>query len=311
MLTIRLCEEAMVAPILAGQIKCPCHLYSGEEAVAVGLCAHLTERDAVFSNHRSHGHYLAAGGKVRQMFSEVYGKTDGCARGRGGSMHLISPEDGMLGAAPIVAGTVSLAVGAALAYQIRAEDGVAVTFFGDGATTEGVVFEAMNFAALRRLPIVFVCENNYYATHMPIREIRPNVDIFKIAEPFGIHSVQVDGNDVLAVLDAAEQAIDRCRAGMGPAFIEAQTYRLRGHVGPDDNIQGTHTDIRPATEIAAWRQRDPLALFEQQLVADGVLTTEEIAAIRRDVSSIVDAAQQYAVAAEYPRAEELTNYVFK
>ncbi len=311
MLTIRLCEESMVEPILNGAIRCPCHLYSGQEAIAVGMCHFLDARDSVFSNHRSHGHYLAMEGDVYGLYSEIYGAADGCAKGRGGSMHLISPENGILGAAPIVAGTISLAVGAALAFQIRNEPCVAVTFFGDGATTEGVLMEAMNFAALRQLPVVFVCENNFYATHMPVRDIRPDVDIYRIAEPFGIETRQVDGNNVLAVMETAREAVDLCRRGRGPFFMEAQTYRMRGHVGPDDNIQGVHTDIRAPAEVEAWKAKDPIPRFGQYLVDTNQFDESELESIRNEVRERIDAVQKRGCQAAKPNGSELAHNVFK
>jgi len=258
MVRIRFCEESLVEPIIQGEVRCPCHLYSGQEAVAAGICTSLNEDDYVFGTHRSHGHFLAKGGSMAEMIAEIYGRETGCSRGRGGSMHLIAPEQGILGAAPIVAGTISLAMGAALASSIRRDNRVAVSFFGDGATGEGVLYECLNFAALKKLPLIFVCENNFYATHMPIRECRVENSIYKIAEPFCITSHELDGNDVLQVFEAGRTAVDQCRKGMGPTFIECLTYRFRGHVGPDDNIQGDHTDIRPRSEVESWLQKDPI-----------------------------------------------------
>ena len=199
MVRIRYCEESLVDPILNKEVVCPCHLYSGEEAVATGICASLSDRDYVFGTHRSHGHFLAKGGSMREMVAEIYGRATGCSRGRGGSMHLIDPEKGMLGAAPVVAGTIPLALGAALASFIRGDDRVTVSFFGDGASGEGVLYESMNFAALKKLPVLFVCENNFYSTHLPIRECRAQGSIYKVAEPFCVPGYQVDGNDVLQV----------------------------------------------------------------------------------------------------------------
>jgi pyruvate dehydrogenase E1 component alpha subunit len=270
MVRIRLCEESFVEPILKRDVLCPVHLYSGQEAIAAGVCAALKPRDYVFGTHRSHGHYLAKGGSLRAMVAEVYGREAGCSRGRGGSMHLLAPKQGMLGSAPIVAGTISLALGSALAARIRRDGRVVASFLGDGATGEGVFHESLNFAALRSLPIMFVCENNLYATHMPIRECRPPVSIHKIAAQYGVEGRKVDGNDVLAVYDATYRAADRCRRGGGPSLLEFVTYRLRGHVGPDDNIQGTHTDIRPRAEVMRWRKRDPITRFERLLLDTGV-----------------------------------------
>jgi len=307
---IRLCEEGFVEPILSGEVKCPVHLYSGEEAVATGVCAALVSSDYVFGTHRSHGHYLAKGGDLRKMVAEVHCRRDGCAGGRGGSMHIIDPHVGILGAAPIVAGTIALAVGAAYAAYVRGDSRVAVAFFGDGAAGEGVLFEALNLAAVRRLPVLFVCENNLYSTHLPIRECRVQEDIFKVAKPFGARSAQVDGNDVLAVYEAALKAIERCRAGEGPSFLECKTYRFRGHVGPDDNIQGSHTDIRPPEEIAWWRERDPIPCFERYLIESGASSEEELAQLKDKVTVEVKEAMAWAQECSFPAPQELGRNLF-
>ena len=311
MLEIRMCEESLVQPILDGSIRCPVHLCSGEEAVAVGVCAVLDDTDYLFGNHRSHGHFIAKGGRIDEMVAEIFGKETGCSRGRGGSMHLIDPDIGMMGSAPIVAGTISLATGAALASRIRKENRVSVCFFGDGATNEGVLYESMNFAALKNLPIIFVCENNYYATHMPIGECRPDCNIVEVAKPFGIQSDCVDGNDVLEVLETAEKAVSFCREGKGPFFIEARTYRLRGHVGPDDNIQGTHFDIRPPEEVERWKKKDPIINLEKQLMGDGFLIESEISEIKNEINQQVFDAHAFAENSPYPKESELNTYVFK
>jgi len=311
MLRIRLCEEGLVQPILKGEIRTPCHLYSGQEAIAVGVCASLTKEDYVFGTHRSHGHFLAKGGDLRALVAEIYCRETGCCRGRGGSMHLVDPSIGMLGSAPIVAGTISLALGAALASSIREDGRIAVSFFGDGATGEGVLYEAMNFASLRKLPIVFACENNYYATHMPIRECRVAPDIYKTAEPFGIRANTVDGNDVLTVYEEAKKAADFCRGGQGPVFLEFRTYRFRGHVGPDDNVQGSHSDIRPREEVAHWLRRDPLILFEKRLLGEAGFVEEDLAAVRKQVADEIDAAFDFARDSKIPGREEVYERVFR
>ncbi len=310
MLGIRLCEEGLVEPILNREIQTPCHLYSGQEAIAVGLSTCLKDEDYVFGNHRSHGHFLAMGGSARDLLAEVYCKGDGCSRGRGGSMHVCNPAQGMLGSAPIVGGTISLAVGAALASKIMGDGRVTVSFFGDGATGEGVLYESMNFAALMKLSVIFACENNFYSTHMPILECRVNNDIFKIAEPFCIESHQVDGNDVIQVYEISKQAVDKCRRGRGPVFIEFQTYRMRGHVGPDDNVQGSHTDIRPKQEIEQWRQRDPIRRFERYLTREGLLTEAQLTKIREEVEKEVEGAHRIAKNSASPDQKELMKYVF-
>ena len=310
MLRIRQAEERLADLVSAGEVKCPCHLYTGEEAIAVGVSFALRPGDYVFGTHRSHGHYLARGGSLKAMFAEIYGKETGCSRGRGGSMHLIDVESGMMGSAPIVAGTISLAMGAALASRIRNDGRVAVSFFGDGASGEGVLCESLNFAALKRLPLLFVCENNLYSTHLPIAETRVSPEIYELAKPFGVESHRIDGNDVLQVYNCARQAVERCRDGQGPVFVECVTYRLRGHVGPDDNIQGTRTDIRPPEEIAAWRKKDPLIRFERYLRENNILSEEQLAEIGQSVAREVEEAHHYAVSSPYPNVEDLRNYVF-
>lgn len=311
MLRIRLCEEALVQPIRDKEVCCPCHLYSGEEAVAAGICASLREKDYVFGTHRSHGHYLAKGGGMKEMIAEIFGCQSGCSRGRGGSMHLIDPDCGVLGSAPIVAGTISLAVGSALASRIRKDGRVTACFFGDGATGEGVLFESLNFAAMKRLPIVFVCENNYYSTHLPVSECRVDEPLVEVGRPFGIWSRQVDGNDVLKVFKKGKEAVERCRAGKGPAFLECSTYRLRGHVGPDDNIQDSRTDIRPRSEVAAWRKKDPVLRLERTLRGKKILGRAAAARITAEVEAEVEAALKFARRSPLPRKEALFTHVYQ
>jgi len=311
MVRIRVCEESFVEPILKGEVRCPVHLYSGQEAIATGVCLALSGGDYVFSSHRSHGHYLAKGGSITELIAEIYGKEAGCSRGRGGSMHIIAPEMGMLGSAPIVAGTIPLALGAALASKIRKEKRVTVSFFGDGAAGEGVLYESLNFAALKKLPIIFACENNFYSTHLPIRECRPENNIFEIGKPFCIQSYRIDGNDVLKVYEVSKKAVGQCRKGQGPVLIEFITYRMRGHVGPDDNIQGTHTDIRSKEEVEAWLKKDPIKRFEAFLIKNRILKNEDLRRINQEVEVEVKEAHRYAKMSPYPNPNELTKYVFK
>ncbi len=311
MLRIRLVEESLVEPILKGEIRCPVHLYSGEEAIAAGICANLKKTDYLFGNHRSHGHYLAKGGDMGRMIAEIYGKASGCSRGRGGSMHLIDPENGIMGIVPIVSGTISLALGSALASKIRRDNRVTVSFFGDGATGEGVLYESLNFSALKKLPIIFACENNLYSTHLPIKEIRVNENISETAIPFGIKSIRVDGNNVLDVFEASRLAVQQCRNGEGPVFIEFLTYRFRGHVGPDDNIQGSHTDIRPKEEIKEWLAKDPVKILKKYIISENVCSDDEISKIDEEITKEVEAATDFALKSSYPEPSELLKYVYK
>lgn len=311
MLRIRMCEESLVEPILKGVIRCPVHLCTGQEAVAAGVGAALEQNDYIFGNHRSHGHYLAKGGGLSELIAEIYGKETGCSKGRGGSMHLIDLAIGMLGSAPIVAGTISLALGAALAASIRKDNRVTVSFFGDGASGEGVLYESLNFAALKKLPIIFACENNFYSTHLPIKETRVNNSIIGIARPFGVKGFRVDGNNAIAVYEYSKKAVTHCRNGEGPIFLEFRTYRLRGHVGADDNVHGTHTDIRPKEEIERWHRKDPIKRMERYLIKNRIVTQKEIIKLRGVCEKEVMEAHAFAGESSYPNKEELNRYVFK
>lgn len=308
---IRLCEESLIQPISDGRIRCPVHLYSGEEAIATGVCAALKKHDYIFGNHRSHGHFLAKGGNMSAMIAEIYGKESGCSGGRGGSMHLIDPDNGIIGVTPIVAGSVSLAIGSALATKIRKEKNVTVSFFGDGATGEGGLYEAMNFASLKKLPLIFVCENNLYSTHLPVSEIRVDRKISDIAKPFNIKSYTADGNDVLAVFKLAKRAVNLCRNNKGPVFLEFISYRLRGHVGPSDTIQGSHHDIRPKEQISEWKKKDPLILFGKYLIENKYLNESEINNIDKICMTEVDEANRFATNSKFPDKSDLIKYVFK
>ena len=311
MLRINLVEESFVQPIIDGLIKTPAHLCVGQEAVAVGLCSQLKSSDYIYGNHRSHGHYLAKGGDLTKMISEIYCRETGCAKGRGGSMHLIDVSVGVMGIVPIVGGTISLATGTALASKVRNDGNVTVSFFGDGATGEGVLYESLNFAALNKLPIIYVCENNLYSTHLPLDEIRADIDIYKSAIPFGVKSHQIDGNDVKKVYEISNKLIEACRRGDGPFFIEFLTYRTRGHVGPDDNIQGTHTDIRSENEIKKWKNKNPIKLLEQELFSNNILNKNLKEEILKNINKEIEDATNFALKSNFPNPNELMNYVFK
>lgn len=242
--------------------------------------------------------------------AEVYCRVDGVSGGFGGSMHLVDAERGFMGAVPIVGGTISLALGAALASHIRGEKTVAVAFFGDGAAGEGVLYESINFASVMKLPILFVCENNSYSTHMHIRQIRNSNTIYETAASFNIKSYLEDGNDVLKVYESAKKAVTDCREGKGPVFLEYSTYRFRGHVGPDDNIQGMHTDIRSLEEIEMWKLKDPLVRLELFLINRRIALPEEIAEIKVNVEKKVLAAHEKAKKSAWPQKEGVLKNVF-
>jgi len=307
---IRLFEESLHEPIVKRFFKTPCHLCSGQEAVALGVCAALEIDDKVFGNHRSHGHYLAKGGDLNALMAEVYGRAAGCSGGRGGSQHIIAPEKGFCGSVPIVAGTSSLACGAALANKLQKNGQVAVSFVGDGAFAEGVISETLNFASLYKLPFLMVCENNLYATHMPIRENLANQDICKIAEAWGFKTMRVDGNNVWDVYKAAQELIDYTRQGLGPVFLECLTYRLAGHVGPDDEVQGAHTDIRPPAEFAEWKRHDPLLVLAEDLKVNYQVTDATLGDIKNHAKQEVEAARNYALNSPFPEKNTFKKHIF-
>lgn len=302
MVSIRKAEEAIIALYPEQEIRCPTHLSIGQEAVAVAVCEALAPTDAVFSGHRCHAHYLAKGGSLTGMFAELYGKATGCCGGKGGSMHLTAPEVGMLGASAIVGGTIPLAVGYALAATLRACGDVAVAFFGDAAVEQGVAYESFQFAALKRLPVIFVCENNLYATHSHILARQVSADVAPRTGSEHMPAVMVDGNDVVDVHQAATRAVDRARTGQGPTFIEAKTYRRQAHVGPGSDLD---LGYRTQTELAEWTARDPISTYAQRLQECGILAPSERAALDEDIAVRVAAAIAFAKASPFPDPDAL------
>jgi TPP-dependent pyruvate/acetoin dehydrogenase alpha subunit len=308
MLRIRKFEERVAQLVSQKEIICPCHLYIGQEAVATGVCAALRRDDYVFSTHRSHGHYIAKGGDMKALMAELYGKESGCSRGRGGSMHLASPDIGLPGSSAIVAGTVPLAVGAALAFSIREKDSVSVAFFGDGAACEGVWYESLNFASLKKLPVIFICENNLYSTHMPIAACLADANIYRKADAFNMPGVRVDGNDVTAVFKVADRAIEDARHGKGPTLIECMTYRWRGHVGPSDDLD---KGLRSKEELDYWTKRCPIKMFEDFLFKRGILSEPERTRICKGVERETEEALAFAKVSRYPDSGELLSHRLK
>ncbi|MGE5483890.1 MAG: thiamine pyrophosphate-dependent dehydrogenase E1 component subunit alpha [Ignavibacteriales bacterium] len=308
MLRIREFEERVADLATEKKIITPCHLYIGQEAVAVGVCHALSSDDYVFGTHRSHGHYLAKGGDMNEAMAEIFGRATGCSHGRGGSMHLVAPDVGILGTSSIVGGSMPIAVGAALAESIRGSGRVSVVFHGDAVPEEGVWHECANFAAVRRLPVVFVCENNLYSTHMPLAKRRVRDNIGELAQAHGLDAVEVDGNNVLDVLYAARRAVTRAREGWGPAYIECRTYRWRGHVGPNYDI---NKGLRSREELDAWMARCPIKHFTQFLLSTGVITGGEAREMVDQVASEVREAVEFAQASPYPDVHEVLHNVFR
>lgn len=308
MLRIREFEERVAKLVEEKKIITPCHLYTGQEAVATGVCYALGRDDYLFGTHRSHGHYIAKGGNLKAAMAEIFGKITGCSKGRGGSMHLVAPEVGILGTSSIVAGSLPLAVGTALAESIRGTGRVTVVFHGDGVPEEGIWHESANLAGLKKLPIIFVCENNLYCTHMPLNKRRVRDNFPEIAEVHGLNPVVVDGNNVLDVYCAARDVVERAREGRGPSFIECRTYRWRGHVGHNYDVD---LGLRSQEELDAWKERCPIKHFSRFLLSCGAMSTPELSQLLKDVTAEIDMAVSYAMSSPYPDVEDLTRYVYR
>ena len=290
----------------AGKIPGALHLYVGQEAVAAGIMAQLSNEDWITSTHRGHGHLIAKGGEFGRMFAELFGRATGYCKGKGGSMHISNMDLGMLGANGIVGAGPPIAVGAAFSIKYRKAPNVAVTFFGDGASNEGSFHEAANMAALYKLPILFVCENNGYGEYTAQANHQAIVDVADRAAGYGMPGVIVDGMDAVAVYEAAEAAIDRAKRGEGPSLLECKTYRFFDHVG----VRGMGLSYRTDEELAEWQKRDPINLFESQLASLDVLSKEEAVAIHQEVLEAVQAGIEFAESSPLPDPSTLLDDVY-
>lgn len=308
MLKIRLFEEKIVEIYPGQEIRCPVHLYIGQEAVAAGVCLGLKKEDYVFSNHRCHGHCIAKGMNLGSIMAELFGRKTGCSKGRGGSPHLVDLEHNILGTSAIVGGGIAHAVGTALASSMRKESRVSVAFFGDGAVDTGSFHECLNFAALKRLPVVFVCENNFYATHSHILARQPADNIYKRAGGYSIAGFRVDGNDALAVHRLAKAAVERARKMEGPTLLECRTYRWMGHVSPSLDI---HFGYRSQDELDLWIKRCPIKRFRKFLLQKDVVPVSKMEEIKSQISREVKDALDFARRSPFPEAEELYEHVYK
>ena len=306
MVRIRTFEDNANQLYLSAKMPGLTHMYSGEEAVAVGICEALETNDKITSTHRGHGHCVAKGAAFKEMFCELLGKEEGYCRGKGGSMHIADQSNGNLGANAIVGGSMGIATGAAFTSKLLGKDDVAVCFFGDGATAQGLMYEVMNMAALWKLPVIYACENNGYSEYTKTEEIAAG-SITARAEAFGIEAHQVDGQDVLAVNKLTTDLVARARKGEGPFFMELMTYRYHGHHVGDINREY----YRSKEEEKDWKEnRDPIIRFRAYLVEEGLATEDEIVAMNDEISADADAAVKYALDAKYPDASEVDMHVF-
>ena len=295
MLLIRRMEERLRADAAAGNLPGAVHLYIGQEAIATGVCARLRENDMITSTHRGHGHFLAKGGDPKAMMAEIWGKKTGICKGMGGSMHVADFSKGILGANGIVGGGFAIATGAALASKLTHDERIAVAFFGDGAANQGVFMESLNVSSLWKLPLVLVCEHNQFSEFTPSADITSG-EIVDRARAFKLPTSVVDGNDVVAVWQAAGEAVERARRGEGPSFIEAKTYRIQGHLEAEDLfLQGGK--YREKAEIEEWRKRDPVERVRQRLLSSGA-REEELKAIDTRIGQTVEQAVEFAQASE-------------
>jgi len=304
-LELRLFELKVQELYRNGRLPGFVHLYVGEEAVAVGVCSQLESADLVFSTHRGHGHALAKGVPAGIVLAELWGKVTGSSGGRGGSMHMYAPECGFMGTNGIVGAPIPLATGAALSAKLRKKSEVVVCFFGDGAVNSGSFHEAVNLGAVWNLPVVYVCENNLYATEMAFRRATKNTSVASRAAAYGIPGVEVDGQDVVAIHEAAQAAIQRARQEGGPTLIECKTYRYVGHHEGDPG-----TEYRTREEVQEWKQRDPVKLARKRLLDSGMADESELQATDQEVERIIDAAVEFAEKSPEPSAESVNEHVF-
>lgn len=304
MLLIRRFEEKCVELYSKEKIRGFLHLYIGEEAVAVGVMNALNEEDSVLATYREHGHALSRGISAKSVMAEMYGKVEGCSRGRGGSMHLFDSKTRFYGGSAIVAGGLPLAVGMALADKMMKRDRVTVCIFGDGAVAEGEFHESLNLAALWQLPILFVCENNLYAMGTALKYTESETEIFKKAESYKIHSKQVDGMDVLDVAKAAARAVEDIRENSKPVFLECLTYRFRAHSMFDAEL------YREKSEVKEWREKDPLVLFESRLKESGLWSDIDVKEIEAEIEALIDEAVEFAENGTLESIEDLEKFVY-
>ncbi len=308
MLRIRLFQLRIESLYHLDEMKTPVHLCVGQEAIAVGFCAALRRDDYISSNHRSHGHYLAKGGDLKALIAELYCRETGCSSGRGGSMHLIDTAVGHLGSSSIVGGGIPIGAGLALAAKMQGRDAVCAVFFGDGAADEGVLYETLNFAMLKKLPALFILENNQWSvcSHVSARQAGENV--FHGADQGLLLTMKIDGNDVLSVHEAAVRAVARARSGQGPSFIECATYRMRGHAGAGSDA---HLGHRCQADIDDWAAKCPVESLRGRLRDQGILSSIEADDMERQIEAEISDAFAYAQSSPLPRGEDLERNLFR
>lgn len=308
MLKIRLTEESIAERYTEWKIRCPTHLCSGQEGVAAAVGVALRNDDFAVSTHRSHGHYLGKGGDINRMFAEIYGKRTGCSGGKGGSMHLIDKSVGFMGSTAIVGGTIPLGVGLGLSIKLHATDQISCVFLGDGAIEEGVFYESVNFAVLKKLPVLFVCENNLFSVYSPLSVRQPtNRSICKMVEGIGCKAQNGNGNDVCEVYQAVHQSVEQMRSGSGPQFFEFSTYRWREHCGPFfDNDLG----YRSENEFKHWKDHDPIPLMQKRLLKNEVISMAQFLELEDRLKKQIKSAFEFAENSDFPPPGDTFTQIF-
>lgn len=306
---IRAVEETIAKRYCEWQMRCPTHLCTGQEAVAAGVCAALRKDDFIVSTHRAHGHYLAKGGDLKKMLAEIYGKETGCSGGKGGSMHLIDESAGFMGSTSIVGGTIPVGTGLGFSILLNGTEQIACVFFGDGATEEGVFYESLNFAVLKKIPVLYICENNLYSVYSPLCVRQPaERSIGKIVKGLGMQGCSSDGNDVIEVYKKAYEAVEHIRKGNGPFFLEFATYRWREHCGPNfDNDIGYRTE----EEFLCWKQKDPVASMENAMKDWDMIDPGEIQRMDSLIESEVNEAFDFAENSQFPPQDNAFTQLFR
>lgn len=305
MLLIRRCEEQLARAHQRGLVHGACHTYVGQEAIATGVCAHLRREDVVFSTHRGHGHALAKGVTPRQLMAELFGRETGVSHGRGGSMHLFAPEVGLMGTSGIVGPCILQATGAGYSFKLLKTDRVAVAFFGDGAVNNGAFHEGLNLASIYRLPVLFVCENNQFATEVPFQYAAGNPNVADRGAVYGMPGVVVDGNDVLAIHESAAEAVNRARSGGGPTLLECRTYRTRPHA----EGMGDYS-YRTREEVEEWKTRCPILRLKGSLLSEGDADSAALDAIEAEIDDLIAEALQFAEKSPWPDPTTAPTHVY-
>ena len=305
MLKIRLTEETIVEKYAEGKMRCPTHLSIGQEGVASGVCANLTNYDLVLSTHRSHAHYLAKNGDLNKMIAEIYGKSSGCSSGKGGSMHLIDTSVGFMGSTAIVGNTIPLGVGLGLSIKLKNEKNISCVFFGDGSIEEGVFYESVNFAVLKQLPVLFICEDNLYSVYSPMSVRQPKDRIIhEMVKAQGVQTFYGDGNNISEVSEITKKAVDNIRNGNGPQFLQFSTYRWREHCGPNyDNDIGYRTE----EEFELWKLKDPIKHCENNLIN---YDNKKINELKIEIQREVDSAFEFAENSPFPKPDQAFTDLF-